>query len=183
MSKILITKAGQDVLAGKMKAALDMALLEGARGTEEIIISLVILLIGGRYDYRDIMDRITGRDGDGGFSRMEEVDVEDIAIETIQRLVQIVPPHKRTTGGRPQASFERGELIGSIINADTYLPNMATSDVLTHVPRHTLMEIIKGALPDKDLARMCKGELVATIVEIQTEWHPTSFSTFTEDLS
>ena len=157
--------------------------MEGGRDNEEIIICLVIPVIGGRYDYREFLGRISGWDGDGGFRRMEEVDVEDIAIETIQRLVQIVPPHKRTTGGRPQASFERGELIGSIINADTYLPNMATSDVLTHVPRHTLMDLMKGALPVKDLARMNREELISTIVGIQTDWNPTSFSTFTEDLS
>ncbi|KXV46525.1 hypothetical protein AD945_12985 [Gluconobacter albidus] len=183
MSKILITKAGQDILARKMKHALDTALLEGPRTTEEIMISLVILLIGGKYDYKVILDRITGRDGDGGFRRMEQVDVEDIAIETIQRLTQIIPPHKRTSAGRPAESYQIGELIGSIINADTYLSNMATSDVLTHVPRHTLMELIKDALPAKDLARMCKGELIATIVSLQADWHPTSFSSFTEDLS
>jgi len=184
MSKILITKAGQDVLAQKMKAALDTALLEGARGTEEIIISLVLLLIGSRYGCRDIMDRITGRDGDGGFCRMEEVDVEDIAIETIQRFAQIVPPHKRAIGGRPQSSFQISELIGSIINADTYLPNMATDDVLAHVPRHTLLELLPAGVAPGKYVRSAKLEnLRALIVEAKVEWHPTSFSSFTEDLS
>ncbi|KXV47393.1 hypothetical protein AD945_10085 [Gluconobacter albidus] len=184
MSKILITKAGQDVLARKMKLALDTALLEGPRTTEEIMISLVILLIGGKYDYKVILDRITGRDGDGGFRHMEQVDVEDIAIETIQRLTQIIPPYKRTSAGRPAESYQVGELIGAIVNADTYLPNMATDDVLAHVPRHTLLELVSADIgPEKCVRRAKLEDLRAMIVEGKVEWHPTSFSSFTEDLS
>ena len=183
MSKILITKAGQDVLARKMKRALDTALLEGPRTTEEIMISLVVLLIGGKYDYKVILDRITGRDGDGGFRRMEQVDVEDIAIETIQRLTQIIPPYKRTSAGRPAESYQVGELIGAIVNADTYLPNMATEDVLAHVPRHTLRELVpEGAGLDKYVKRAKLEDLRSMIVDAKVDWHPTSFSTFTEDL-
>lgn len=184
MSKILITKAGQDVLARKMKLALDTALLEGPRTTEEIMISLVVLLIGGHFDHRSTMDRITGRDGDGGFRRMEQVDVEDIAIETIQRLTQIIPPYKRTSTGRPAESYQVGELIGAIVNADTYLPNMAADDVLAHVPRHTLLELLPAGVAPGKYVRSAKLEnLRALIVEAKVEWHPTSFSSFTEDLS
>ena len=184
MSKILITKAGQNVLAQKMKVALDTALLEGPRTTEEIMISLVVLLIGGHFDHRSTMDRITGRDGDGGFRRMEQVDVEDIAIETIQRLTQIIPPYKRTSAGRPAESYQVGELIGAIINADTHLPNMATDDVLAHVPRHTLLELMPADVgPEKHVRRAKLEDLRAMIVEAKAEWHPTSFSSFTEDLS
>lgn len=184
MSKIQITKAGQGVLAQKMKSALDRALMEGPRTTEEIMISLVILLIGGNPLHRDLLDRITGRDGDGGFRRMEQVDVEDIAIGTIQRLTQIISPCKRTSTGKTAESYQIGELIGAIINADAYLPSMATSDVLAHVPRHTLMELVpENAGPDKYVRRAKLEDLRAMIVEAKVDWHPTSFSTFTEDLA
>lgn len=184
MSRMLITKAGQDVLAKELKKALDKALLEGPRTTEEIMISLVILLIGGQYFHRDLMDRITGRDGDGGFRRMEQVEVEDIAIETIKRLTGIVPPARRTSATKSADGYQISELIGAIINADTYLPSLATSEVLAHVPRHTLMELVpSNLLRAKDAKRTKNEDLRAMIVEAKVDWHPTSFSTFTEDLS
>jgi len=127
---------------------------------------------------------ITDRDGDGGFRRMEQVDVEDIAIETIQRLTQIIPPYKRTSAGRPAESYQVGELIGAIVNADAYLPNMATEDVLAHVPRHTLLELVPADIgPEKCVRRAKLADLQAMIVEAKVEWRPTSFSSFTEDLS
>ncbi|AQS90670.1 hypothetical protein A0U94_06480 [Gluconobacter albidus] len=184
MSKILITKAGQDALAKELKKALDKALLEGPRTTEEIMISLVILLIGGQYSNRDLMDRITGRDGDGGFRRMEQVEVEDIAIETIKRLTDIFPPARRTSAMKSAEGYQIGELIGTVINADTYLPSLATSEILAQVPRHTLLELLPStAGPEKYVRRAKNEDLRAMIVEAKVDWHPTSFSTFTEDLS
>lgn len=184
MSRMLITKAGQDVLARELKKALDKALMEGPRTTEEIMISLVILLIGGMHDYQAIMDRITGRDGNGGFRRMEQVEVEDIAIETIQRLTNIIPPARRTSAGKSAASYQVGELIGAIINADTYLPSMATHEILAHIPRHTLMELLPSdLLPAKDAKRTKNEDLRAMVEKEKIDWRPTSFSTFTEDLS
>ncbi|GEM16019.1 hypothetical protein NBRC3293_0516 [Gluconobacter oxydans NBRC 3293] len=181
---MLITKAGQDVLAKELKKALDKALLEGPRTTEEIMISLVILLIGGNFNHQDLMDRVTGRDGDGGFRRMEQVEVEDIAIETIKRLTGIIPPHKRTSAGKSAESYQIGELIGSIINADTYLPSLATSEILAHVPRQTLMELLpKNAGPEKYIKRAKLEDLRSIIVDAKVDWHPTSFSMFTEDLT
>ncbi|AAW62052.1 Putative phage protein [Gluconobacter oxydans 621H] len=184
MSQLLITKAGQDVLAKEMKKALDKALMEGPRTTEEIMTSLIILLIGGHPLHRDLMDRITGRDGGGGFSRMEQVDVEDIAIETIKRLTNIIPPARRTSAGKSAESYQIGELIGSIINADVYMSSLAIDEVLEHVPRHTLMALIPESVgPDKHVKRAKLADLRAMIVDAKVDWHPTSFNTFTEDLA
>lgn len=185
MSKISITKAGQSVLADKMTTALHVALNEGDVTTGQLMLSLIVLLIGGSYMDRDLMDKITGKDGGGGFRRLEQVEIEDIAIAVLERKAAVIAPAKRTSATVNEEAYRKGEVIGTIVGADHFVRSFGTLDVLEHLSRNALLNLAETVwgIPDEAVLDRKAAELRRHMAAQQVMWRPTSFATFTEDLS
>ncbi|MGY8604765.1 hypothetical protein ACTVH1_03465 [Gluconobacter cerinus] len=184
MSKISITKAGQSVLADKMTTALHVALNEGDVTTGQLMLSLIVLLIGGSYMDRDLMDKITGKDG-GGFRHLEQVEIEDIAIAVLERKAAVIAPAKRTSAMVNEDAYRKGEVIGTIVGADHFVRSFGTLDVLEHLSRNALLNLAETVwgIPDEAVLDRKAAELRRHMAAQQVMWRPTSFATFTEDLS
>jgi len=184
MSKISITKAGQSVLADKMTSALHVALNEGLLTSDQIMLSLIVLLIGGSYTDRDLMDSITGKDGGAGFRRLEQVEIEDIAIAVLKRRTTVVAPAKRTSTGKQEEAYKIGEIIGTIIGADHFVRSFGSIDVLHHLSKDTLLNLASTWGLSGETVHGCKlADLRRHMAAQNVLWRPTSFATFTEDLS
>ncbi|WP_215766427.1 hypothetical protein [Gluconobacter cerinus] len=185
MSKISITKAGQSVLADKMTSALHVALNEGAVTTGQLMLSLIVLLIGGSYMDRDLMDKITGKDGGGGFHRLEQVEIEDIAIALLERKAAVIAPAKPTSATVNEETYRKGEVIGTIVGADHFVRSFGTLDVLHHLSRSTLLNLATEVwgMPEETVLYRKAADLRRHMAAQQVMWCPISFATFTEDLS
>jgi len=181
MSKISITKAGQSVLADKMTSALHVAMNEGDVTTGQLMLSLIVLLIGGSYMDRDLMDKITGKDGGGGFHRLEQVEIEDIAIAVLERKAAVIAPAKRTSATVNEEAYRKGTIVG----ADHFVRSFGTLDVLEHLSRNALLNLAETVwgIPDEAVLDRKAAELRRHMAAQQVMWRPTSFATFTEDLS
>lgn len=185
MSKISVTKAGQTVLADVMTKAVQKAALEGDVDQDLIIICLIALLIGGRYMDRDLYEPILKHGG-----VLETCEITDLALQVIARHAVVTAPHRRTSTSKNDQSYQIGELIGRILGADDYIDRVDTTAVLEHFNGNELWKIaIDQRLvsdPMSDEAKPAKystSQLREAMIGKMPNWRPTSFATFTEDLS
>jgi len=130
---------------------------------------------------RDLMDKITGKDGGGGFHRLEQVEIEDIAIAVLERKAAVIAPAKRTSATVNEEAYRKGTIVG----ADHFVRSFGTLDVLEHLSRNALLNLAETVwgIPDEAVLDRKAAELRRHMAAQQVMWRPTSFATFTEDLS
>jgi len=93
--------------------------------------ALIIQLVGGDYQSRDLLSALI--DPSGCPRKLDMFAVERIAREALARRVEMKPRHRQNSTWQNEDSFNRAEWIGTLFAADAALPRLDTPEVLAHV--------------------------------------------------
>ncbi|MGC5749537.1 hypothetical protein J4P41_13010 [Gluconobacter sp. NFX36] len=179
MSKIPVTKAGQTVLANIMTQAIQTTAMQEDISRDQIILSLITLLIGGSPLDRDLFFPVATH-----ADKLETAEIDDLALQVISRRARVIAPGKRTSACVGEDSYQIGERVGQILGADVSIGRMDTAKLLELFPRAFLLEVAESeGLHIPGANKMTAFDLRNQLHDALPNWRPTSFATFTEDLS
>lgn len=179
MSKIPVTKAGQSVLAKIMTQAVQTTAMQEDISRDQIVLALLTLLIGGSSLYRDLYAPI-----EANFETLESAEIDDLALQVISRRTSVVAPHQRTSSLMSEEGYRIGERVGQILGADVSISRLDTPKLLDLFPRKFLLEVAANeGLHIPNANKITAFDLRNQLHDALPNWRPTSFATFTEDLS
>jgi len=178
----MITRAGHDMLASIRLEALKRALRRDDVYLyhKEIMASLVLQLIGGRYDCRDLVAAIVGPEGQPlpvFDATLSPTTLIEIAAEALARSVNIWPRHNQAAHGR-ESDTQKAEWIGMLVDADDQMPALDTPEVFAHVGGEGLRKIAADHLsPDISPKQIPKkiSELRGYLAGKASDWKPMHF--------
>jgi ParB family transcriptional regulator, chromosome partitioning protein len=173
---VQITHAGQDMLAEIRTAALCRALRNLPpldAGTAATV--LLLHMVSGDYRLRDILARIVSPDGD--ITVPDRAALVELIGEAIARTIHLTPIHRQNHVSYSAESYQKGEWIGALIEADYEVPRLDTPEFLANVNGKTLQAIAADCVSPSRMSDAPKkvAELRRWLAGKAELWRPIQF--------